>query len=183
MQMASEVVSLPADHVDDVLADWERERPGIDRSPVAVIARVGRACAYLDRGLNDTLQQFGLNRSTFDLLATLRRTGAPYRLSPTTLFRSLMRTSGAMTHLVDRVEAMGLVERVPDPDDRRGVLVGLTPDGGAFFDRVGKAHLENERSLLAALTAEEQAALAGLLKKLLLSFEAEGRDGPSRLPG
>jgi DNA-binding MarR family transcriptional regulator len=159
------------DHVDLVLAEWQREQPRLDTSPVAVVARIGRAGALLDRGLNANLARFGLNRSSWDALASLRRVGAPYRRSPTELYRALMRTSGGMTHLVDRLERNGLVERVADPDDRRGLLVGLTRKGRALVSRVGPSHLETERRLLAALSDEEQAELARLLRKLLVSLE------------
>jgi MarR family len=92
-----------------------------------------------------------------------------------------MRTSGGMTHLVDRLERDGLVERVADPDDRRGLLVGLTRKGRALVSRVGPSHLENERRLLAALTEEEQAELARLLRKLLIGLE-ERFAGPDSSP-
>jgi DNA-binding MarR family transcriptional regulator len=171
------------DHVDLVLAEWRKEQPRLDTSPVAVVARIGRAGALLDRGLNANFARFGLNRSSWDVLASLRRVGAPYRRSPTELYRALMRTSGGMTHLVDRLERDGLVERVADPDDRRGLLVGLTRKGRALVGRVGPSHLETERRLLAALTEEEQAELARLLRKLLISLEERfANPGPSQHP-
>jgi DNA-binding MarR family transcriptional regulator len=159
------------DHVDHVLAEWRQEQPRLDTSPVAVVARIGRAGALLDRGLNANFARFGLDRSGWDVLASLRRVGAPYRRSPTELYRALMRTSGGMTHLVDRLEREGLVERVADPDDRRGLLVGLTRKGRGLVTRVGPSHLETERRMLAALTDEEQAELARLLRKLLIGLE------------
>jgi DNA-binding MarR family transcriptional regulator len=159
------------DHVDEVLADWSREWPELDTAPVGVVARVGRVASYLDRGLNQVFAEFGLDRAEFDVLATLRRAGRPYRRSPTELQRALMRTSGAITHIVDRLEQAGLVARSPDPDDRRGLLVALTPKGLRLFDKIVTMHLENERRLLHGLTQADQAALAALLRKLLLSFE------------
>ena len=161
------------DHVDGVLAEWRREAPRLDTSPVAVVARIGRAAALIDRGLNENLNRFGLNRTSWDALATLRRVGPPYRRSPTDLYRSLMRTSGGMTHLVDRLERDGLVERIADQDDRRGLLVGLTRRGRSLITRVGPSHLETERRLLEALTKREQAELARLLRKLLIGLEQQ----------
>src|SRR6266498_5849406 len=161
------------DQVDVVLAEWKKEQPRLDTSPVAVVARVGRACALLDRGLNDNFARFGLNRTMWDVLAALRRVGAPYRRSPTELYRALMRTSGGMTHLVDRLEHDGLVERIADPDDRRGMLVGLTRKGRALVGRVGPSHLDTERRMLAALTKQEQAELTRLLRKLLIGLEQQ----------
>lgn len=164
------------DHVDGVLAEWRREEPRLDTSPVAVVARIGRAAALLDRGLNENFSRFGVNRTSWDALAALRRVGPPYRRSPTELYRSLMRTSGGMTHLVDRLEQAGLVERVADPEDRRGLLVGLTRKGRALVARVGPSHLETERWLLGALTKQEQAELARLLRKLLIGLEQQFPD-------
>jgi DNA-binding MarR family transcriptional regulator len=170
----SESPRLPDhDHVDLVLAEWQEQGVRLHTSPVAVVARVGRAAALLDRGLNANFARFGLNRTDWDVLASLRRVGAPYRRSPTELYRALMRTSGGMTHLVDRLEQERLVERVADPDDRRGLLVGLTRKGRALVRRVGPSHLETERHLLAALTPQEQRDLARLLRKLLIGLEAQ----------
>src|SRR6266496_1929107 len=161
------------DHVDLVLAEWRKEQPRLDTSPIAVVARIGRACALLDRGLNENFGRFGLNRTAWDVLAALRRVGAPYRRSPTELYRSLMRTSGGMTHLVDRLEQEGLVERIADPDDRRGLLVALTRKGRSVIRRVGPNHLDTERRMLAALSKQEQAELARLLRKLLIGLEQQ----------
>src|SRR6516165_2798297 len=93
------------DHVDAVIAEWARERPELDVSPAAVVARLGRVVRYLDEGLERVLSDHGLSRGSFDVLASLRRAGAPYRRSPTDLYRSLMRTSGAMTHRLGKLEA------------------------------------------------------------------------------
>jgi DNA-binding MarR family transcriptional regulator len=164
------------DHVDGVLAEWRKEEPRLDTSPVAVVARIGRAAALLDRGLNENFGRFGLNRTSWDALAALRRVGPPYRRSPTELYRSLMRTSGGMTHVVDRLEQAGLVERVADQEDRRGLLVGLTRKGRALVARVGPSHLDTERRLLGALTKQEQAELARLLRKLLIGLEHQFPD-------
>ena len=180
--MAKRLHKSPGDHVDGVLAEWRKEEPRLDTSPVAVVARIGRAAALLDRGLNENFSRFGLNRTSWDALAALRRVGAPYRRSPTELYRSLMRTSGGMTHLLDRLEAAGLVERVADPDDRRGLLVGLTRQGRALVARVGPSHLETERRMLGALTKREQAELARLLRKLLIGLEQQFPDSAPAAP-
>jgi DNA-binding MarR family transcriptional regulator len=171
------------DHVDGVLAEWRREVPRLDTSTVAVVARIGRAAALIDRGLNENFDRFGLNRTGWDALAALRRVGPPYRRSPTDLYRSLMRTSGGMTHLVDRLERDGLVERIADQDDRRGLLVGLTRRGRALVARVGPSHLETERRLLGALTKREQAELARLLRKLLIGLEQQFSESPPAQSG
>jgi DNA-binding MarR family transcriptional regulator len=160
------------DQVDEILAQWARERPDIDSSPVGVIGRLSRLTRYVERSLDDNFKPFGLNRWTYDVLATLRRSGPPYRLSPTALFEEMMITSGAMTNRIDRLVEAGLVTRLPDPDDRRGLLVELTSAGLELVDRVVKAHVAHEAEILRSLSAEERSLLASLLGKLLQPFES-----------
>ena len=167
------------DHVDGVLAEWRKEQPALDTSPVAVVARIGRAAALLDRGMNANFARYGLNRTEWDALASLRRVGAPYQRSPTELYRALMRTSGGITHIVDRLEADRLVERIPDPADRRGLLVRLTRKGRGLVDRAGPTHLDTERRMLAPLNKQEQAELARLLRKLLIGLEEHFANVPA----
>src|ERR671923_2393976 len=124
------------DHVDHVREQWAAMRPDLDTTPVAVIARLGRATAYIDAGINARLAEFGLTREAWDVLASLRRAGAPFRLSPTQLYVALMRSSGAMTHRLGSLERAGLVKRVADPGDGRSSLVQLTGRGAALVDRV-----------------------------------------------
>jgi DNA-binding MarR family transcriptional regulator len=107
----------------------------------------------------------------FDVLATLRRSGHPYQLSPTMLFNALMVSSGTMTHRIDQLEKAGLVKRVPDPQDRRGTLIALTEQGFDRIERAVTAHVANEQRLLSVLTASERETLVQLLRQLLLSFE------------
>ena len=161
------------DHVDRVVKQWEEVRPDLDTTPMALVARLGRAAAYADAQINEGLSAFGLTRPSWDVLASLRRSGEPYRLSPTTLYRGLMRTSGAMTHRLARLQGAGLVRRVADPGDSRSRLVELTPKGLALVDRIATVHLENERRLLSPLDRNEQRELAALLKTLLGSLERE----------
>src|SRR6266550_612099 len=108
------------DHVDQVRAEWKRERPDLDTSPIAVVARLGRAARYLDAGLEKVFGRYGLSRGDWDVLASLRRKGRPFSLSPTELYRGLMRTSGAMSQRLAHLERAGLIERALDPADRRG---------------------------------------------------------------
>jgi DNA-binding MarR family transcriptional regulator len=161
------------DHVDRVLAQWATVRPELDTAPVGVIARLGPTTAYVDAGINAALAEYGLSRAAWDVLASLRRAGPPHRLSPTQLYTSLMRSSGAMTHRLYGLERSGLIRRVADPDDARGMLVQLTPKGLALVDRIVPLHMANERSLLQPLDIGEQRTLAGLLRKLLLAYERE----------
>jgi DNA-binding MarR family transcriptional regulator len=160
------------DVVDEILDQWRRERPDLDCGPMAVFGRLNR----LDRASNAVIEarlgEHGLSRGEFDVLATLRRGGEPYTLAPTALARWMMLSSAAMTNRVDRLEAAGLVERRPDPGDRRGVLVALTPDGKRVVDAAVADHVENERRLLEPLTAEDQQTLNALLRKLLLGLRS-----------
>lgn len=157
--------------MDRNLRLWAAERPDLDTSPAAIVARVGRASALLDRGIERLLRKHGLNRSSWDVLAALRRVGPPHRLTPTEIYRQVMRTSGVMTRRIDTLEAMHMVRRVPDPHDRRGVLVELLPAGVQLVDRVVGLHLENEREMLGGLSAFEQQTLVRLLRKLLIDLE------------
>jgi DNA-binding MarR family transcriptional regulator len=159
------------DHVSIILAQWAAERPDLDVSPMGIVGRISRLALVVDKELEPVFARFGLNHWSFDMLATLRRAGAPYRLSPTELFRSMMVTSGTMTNRIDRLAEKGLVRRVPDPEDRRGILVELTEQGRELIDGVLIWHVANEARLLQSLSKEERHALAVLLRKLLSSLE------------
>jgi DNA-binding MarR family transcriptional regulator len=169
-----------ADSVDRILEQWARERPDLDASPMAVVGRVKQLARDLERALDRVFAGFGLGLGDFDVLATLRRSGEPYRLTPGALLEAMMVTSGAVTKRVDRLEQAGLVARAPDPGDRRGVLVGLTPEGLELVDRVVEEHVANEHHLLAGLTDRERERLARLLRKLGESVRAAeaGQDRP-----
>jgi DNA-binding MarR family transcriptional regulator len=166
------------DHVDHVRDQWRFVRPELDTSPLAIVARVGRAAAYFDQSTNALMANYGLARSSWDVLASLRRAGPPYELSPTDLYRSLMRTSGAMTNRVQRLERAGLIERRPDSADGRSMLVRLTPDGLALVDQIVPLHLDNEDRVLAALAPEERAQLEDLLRRLLRGLEQASPEPP-----
>jgi DNA-binding MarR family transcriptional regulator len=163
-----------SDHVDNVIAQWAGERPDLDTRPFAIVGRIGRAGHLLDAAVEAKLEPHGLSRWSWDVLTALRRSGPPYRLTPTALYRALMRTSGAISNRLKRLEQQGLVRRVPDPADGRGVLVELTSAGKRLVDSVIAEHLENERRLLAGLNRAEQRELAGLLRKLLIGLEPGG---------
>jgi len=158
------------DEVDDLSEAWARERPDLDLAPVAVFSRLGRLSRHLDLARRDAFTAHGIESWEFDVLAALRRAGTPYELSPGRLLRETLVTSGTMTNRVDRLAARGFVERYPDPEDRRGVLVRLTGDGKDAVDGAFTALLEAERSFLAGLSPADQEQLAGLLRTLLVPF-------------
>jgi DNA-binding MarR family transcriptional regulator len=155
------------DHVDRVRGQWRGVRPELDTFPIEVIARLGRLTGYVDAHHERFFAQHGLTRAHWDVLAGLRRAGPPYRMTPTELYRGLMRTSGTMTHRLAQLEARGLVERRPDERDGRVLLVGLTRRGRELVDRLAPAHLANERDFLSGLSHAKQERLAALLRELL----------------
>lgn len=162
------------DEVDDLVDAWARERHDLDLDAVAVFSRISRLARHLDLARREAFSAHGIESWEFDVLAALRRAGTPYELSPGRLLRETLVTSGTMTNRVDRLAARGLVERYPDPEDRRGVIVRLTPEGKAAVDGAFEALLDAERALLADLPARDQARLADLLRALLAPFsEAE----------
>jgi DNA-binding MarR family transcriptional regulator len=173
---------MEADHVDRVREQWQAVRPDIDTSPIAIVARIGRVAAYFDQSINELMAQHGLARSSWDVLASLRRTGPPHELSPTDLYRSLMRTSGAMTNRLQRLERSGLIERAPDPGDGRSMLVRLTPQGLDLVDEIAPQHMATERRLLEPLTAAERVTLETTLRRLLGKLEQTSA-GPPREAG
>jgi DNA-binding MarR family transcriptional regulator len=168
--------------VDHVLAGWARERPDLDFTPVGVVTRLARVRGYLDAGVAAVFAQFGLTAADFLVIVTLRRAGAPYRMPQARLMDALGLTSGTVSVRLDRLERRGIVTRAPDPASARSSLAQLTGAGLALFDQVAPVHLANEDRLLAALSDDERLVLAGLLRRLLASFEtgvspAAGRIG------
>jgi DNA-binding MarR family transcriptional regulator len=160
------------DGVDVILEEWRRERPELDPSPIGVIGRISRLARELEQRLEAVYREHGLEPGWHDVLATLRRTGPPYQLRPTEFASTLMLTSSGTTKRLDRLEQARLITRTPDPDDRRATLITLTAAGHELIDAVTEAHLDNERNLLAALTADERRRLADLLRKLQLGLPA-----------
>src|SRR5262249_34203708 len=139
------------DHVDNVRGKWRSARPELDTSPAAVVARVGRLASFFDQSTNALMAEYGLTRSSWDILASLRREGPPYELTPSELYRALMRSWGWMTNRLHELEGAGLIVRRPDPADGRGVIVQLTREGVRLVDRIIERHLANEDQLLRAL--------------------------------
>jgi len=158
------------DGVDLIIEQWRRERPDLDPSAIGVIGRISRLARELEQRLEPVYREHGLETGWHDVLATLRRSGPPYRLRPTEFTNALMLTSSGTTKRLDRLEQAGLIARGPDPEDRRGTLITLTAAGRRLIDSVTEAHLENERRLLSALGGAEQRRLADLLRALQLGL-------------
>jgi DNA-binding MarR family transcriptional regulator len=159
-----------ADHVDLVLEQWGEQRPDLDASPMGVIGRLSRLSQLFDGALRRNFARHDLDRASFDVLATLRRSNSEHSLTPAGLMHSSMVTSGAISQRLDRLEARGLVTRAPSETDGRGVRVTLTAEGLRLIDAVLPTHVDTEHQLLAGLSADEQRQLAGLLRTLLESL-------------
>lgn len=165
-------MNTKADAVDHIMNQWRRERPDLDPSPMGLIGRLARCEMLLRRKLDQTFEQFGMSSWEFDVLATLRRAGHPYRMAPTALYSSLMVTSGTMTHRLQRLEKVGLVERVKHSEDLRSTLVQLTEAGLKLINTAVEAHIANEQAILDCLPAEARKQLDKHLVTLLATLEA-----------
>ena len=152
------------DHVGRIMEQWRRERPDVDPSPMGVIGRLHRLADALHAELRPVFAEAGLSDGDFDVLASLRRSGAPYQLTPGELAASTMVTSGAVTKRLDRLEEKGYVTRTVCVDDARSRRIRLTEAGIALIDELVPKHLDNERRLLAGLTDLERSRLAHLLE-------------------
>lgn len=161
------------DFVDALVAQWERERPDLAPAPMGIFGRISRLARRVEADLLALDQAQGLGEGEFDVLAALRRAGAPFTLTPTALYRSLMLSSGAMTARLKRLERAGLIERVAHPEDGRSLQVALSGRGKRMVDALVGPHLQAERTLLAALAPTEQRALTRLLRKLTHSLEVD----------
>lgn len=146
---------------------------------MGVFGRISRASRLLERRIESVFARHQLQGGRFDVLAALRRAGEPYVLSPTSLYNSLLVTSGAMTHRLDRLAKDGLIQRIRDPNDGRGLLVALTPAGRTALDAALVDHLANEHALIEALTPAERGQLADLLRKLLVALDDTGEPEPA----
>ncbi|WP_068311413.1 MarR family winged helix-turn-helix transcriptional regulator [Polycladidibacter hongkongensis] len=158
----------------NAVKQWTREKPEAELLPMETIGLLSEAFTLIVRGRIERLfAQHKLKSGEFDVLATLRRAGAPFTLTPTQLYDTLMISSGGMTNRLDRLEKAGYLRREPNPEDRRGTLVALTDVGLALIEHLFDLHLANEQQALTALSEDEQRQLAGLLHKLV---EAQGNE-------
>ncbi len=157
------------DHVDGVLRQWQDTRPDLDVSPLAILSRVMLLSKHIEKNRKMVLAPFGLDTWSFDVLASLRRQGEPFSLTPTELRRGSILTSGAMTNRIDRLEERSLVERVPNPHDRRAILVRLTSKGLELIDEAVIARLEGADNFASRLNEKDRDQLTHLLRQLLVA--------------
>lgn len=161
------------DHIDFVVDQWRSAMPELDVSSMAIFGRMLRLMKHLAKARAVALEPFGFHEGEFDVLATLRRAGKPYRLSPTQLYTSLLVTSGAMTNRLNRLTNEGMIERLADPQDGRSMLVGLTRRGVETIEQAVHVHTETQNALLQGLDSEQQKQLSELLKALLVTHPGE----------
>jgi DNA-binding MarR family transcriptional regulator len=160
-----------ADSIEELVHAWQRERPDLESWPFAIFGRIWRLSSSLLGNAEHWLAPIGLTFESFSVIVTLRRGGPPFEMNPTALYRESLLSSGAITNRIDRVEAEGLVKRLPDPNDCRGTIVRLTPKGRALADRAIKLHFEALAESLAGIDKTERAQLSTLLGKLLRTVE------------
>jgi DNA-binding MarR family transcriptional regulator len=158
------------DNLDRIVAQWAAEKPELNTSSMATVGRLLRAGRIVEREVERELARFGLNQSEFNVLAALRRSGEPYQLSPAELSSMLLLSSGGLTKRIDRLHQAGFVMRAPDPEDGRGLLVGLTTVGNEILEVSLAAHVKNEERALAALDLDQRAELDKILRTLLLAY-------------
>ena len=159
------------DGVDDLIDQWKAQRPDLTPEVMGIFGRLGRVWAHATRGIEATLGQWNLQLGEFDVLATIRRSGPPFTIAPSQLTRLLMLSPSGITSRLDRLEKLGFIERKATPDDRRSLLVVLTPAGLRLVDEAVTAHVANETRMLSALSPAERKALDQVLRTLLASFE------------
>lgn len=159
------------DTTDRVLIGWEATRPDLEVGALQVTARLSRIGPLLARRQEEVFGRFGLSRGEVGALSALRISGPPYRLSPTRLAKGLMLSSAGITSRIDRLERRGLVRRLDDPDDRRGVIIELTDEGREVVDEAVAALAASDRQLLERLAPQEVEQLEGLLRKVLALLE------------
>jgi DNA-binding MarR family transcriptional regulator len=168
------------DPIGQLVAQWEPERPDLDLRTMATVGRLLGVGRLVGAELGAMAAEHGLDVSEADLLFTLRRSGSPYRLTPSELSRSLLVSSGTLTSRLDRLERKGLVRRAANPADRRSVEVVLTDAGRELVDGVVSEHVRNEQEMLSVLSEREIDDLNRLTVKLLAHLSERGRAGRHR---
>ena len=153
------------------VAQWKQELPELAAENMLLIGRLKRAAAVIARELEKVYGEYGLTEGSFDVLATLRRSGAPYTLTPTELFSALMVTSGTMTTRLKNLENQSLIDRLPNPDDARSMLVRLTDKGKELIEQAVFPHVENEKRLMEKLDLKTKTSLEYGLEKWLEILE------------
>ncbi|NOH46921.1 MarR family transcriptional regulator [Vibrio rotiferianus] len=159
------------DAIDRVVSQWAKEKPDLDTEPMAIMGRLMRIAKHMENRVAEVHKRYDLKMGEFDVLATLRRSGEPYRLTPSELISSMMLTSGAMTNRLDKLEKKGLIDREHSKEDRRSVAVQLTSKGFELIDALIEQHLQAQHELMGSLTSDERGQVNQALKLLLPQYE------------
>ncbi|MEZ8170123.1 MarR family winged helix-turn-helix transcriptional regulator [Vibrio sp. 10N.222.54.F12] len=159
------------DAIDRVVEQWAKEKPELETEPMAMMGRIMRIAKYMETQVADLHKNYDMKLGEFDVLATLRRSGKPYQLTPSELIGSMMLTSGAMTNRLDKLEAKGLIRREHSKEDRRSVSVQLTKDGLILIDQMMTEHVEMQKKLVKSLSASQKKNTNQLLKAWLSAYE------------
>ncbi|NOH65608.1 MarR family winged helix-turn-helix transcriptional regulator [Vibrio rotiferianus] len=159
------------DAIDRVVSQWAKEKPDLDTEPMAIMGRLMRIAKHMENHVTEVHKRYDLKMGEFDVLATLRRSGEPYRLTPSELISSMMLTSGAMTNRLDKLEKKGLIDREHSKEDRRSVTVQLTSKGFELIDALIEQHLQAQHELMGSLTSDERWQVNQALKLLLPQYE------------
>ncbi len=159
------------DAIDRVVSQWAKERPELDTEPMAIMGRLMRIAKHMENHVAELHKRYDLKMGEFDVLATLRRSGQPYRLTPSELISSMMLTSGAMTNRLDKLEKKGLIAREHSKEDRRSVTVALTAKGFELIDSLIEQHLQAQHELMGSLSSTEKGQINQALKLLLPQYE------------
>ncbi|CAK1889761.1 MarR family transcriptional regulator [Vibrio crassostreae] len=159
------------DAIDRVVEQWAKEKPELETEPMAMMGRIMRIAKYMETQVAELHKKYDMKLGEFDVLATLRRSGKPYRLTPSELIGSMMLTSGAMTNRLDKLEAKGLISREHSKEDRRSVSVQLTKDSLILIDQMMTEHVEMQKKLVKSLSASQKKNTNQLLKTWLSAYE------------
>ncbi|KPL96570.1 MarR family winged helix-turn-helix transcriptional regulator [Vibrio splendidus] len=159
------------DAIDRVVEQWAKEKPELETEPMAMMGRIMRIAKYMETQVAELHKKYDMKLGEFDVLATLRRSGKPYRLTPSELIGSMMLTSGAMTNRLDKLEVKGLISREHSKEDRRSVSVQLTKDGLILIDQMMTEHVETQKKLVKSLSASQKKNTNQLLKTWLSAYE------------
>ena len=159
------------DAIDRVVEQWAKEKPELETEPMAMMGRIMRIAKYMETRVAELHKKYDMKLGEFDVLATLRRSGKPYKLTPSELIGSMMLTSGAMTNRLDKLEAKGLISREHSKEDRRSVSVQLTKDGLILIDQMMIEHVEMQKKLVKSMSASQKKNTNQLLKTWLSAYE------------
>jgi DNA-binding MarR family transcriptional regulator len=170
------MVMEEADSIETFIHQWKKERPDLDAWPVGILGRTQRISARLQARALTWLEPLGLTWESFSLLLALRRSGPPYELRPTEIYKESLLSSGAITNRIDKVEKLGWVKRFDSPGDRRGVIVRLTPSGKAMADKAVEIHFTKLGAQFAKISKKDRQLLLELLRRLLHALEEEDKD-------